>query len=111
MDRASRVLLCGAVLAALAACGGDWGRMECGRKETRRESVQNCDGRFVSTTKGVKYESGCFSSGMANVTRCVEAKCREGFTHGSGQPKLGIWQAGPPRACLTQEEAERRAKG
>ncbi len=111
LNRASSALLYGGVLAVLAAFGGDWGRIECAREETTREAVPNCDGRFVSTTKGVKYESGCFSSRTANVTRCVEARCREGFAYGSGRPKLGIWQAGPPRACLTKEEAERRING
>ena len=94
---------------ALSACGGDWGRIECGRKEITREPAQSC-GRFESTTKGVRYNSiNCYPSGRtALVERCAAAKCRKGFTHGGGEPKLGLWQSGPPRACLTKEEAERR---
>lgn len=98
-----------AMFVGLASCGGDWGRIECGRKEMVRVPAQNC-GRLESTTKGVEYNSvSCYPSGrIALVERCVAAKCREGFTYGSGEPKLGPWQSGSPRACLTKEEAERR---
>lgn len=100
-------LCCGA-LAVLTAYGGDWGRIECARTETRREPVQKC-GRFESTPQGLRYNaSSCYPSGTTLVARCVAAKCREGFTHGSGEPRLGPWQSGPPRACLTEEEAARR---
>ena len=64
-------------------CGGDWGRIECARKETRRELVQNCDGRFVLTREGVQHEVGLL---------LVEGGQRNALRRSEMPRRLRLWQ-------------------
>ncbi|MBD0273491.1 MAG: hypothetical protein ICV73_16380 [Acetobacteraceae bacterium] len=45
------------------------------------------------------------------VKGCLEARCRDGYTYGSGTPEMQTYQFGPPRDCLTRDEAEQRRRG
>jgi hypothetical protein len=97
-----------ALAAALAACG-DAFRWECTRYEYEMADVWEC----VLPDLRSKY-GGCLYSRIRparTIKGCLEARCRDGYTHGGGTPRMQTYQLGPPRDCLTREEAEQRRRG